>query len=222
MNRRSNAACLTEREVEEFLFNRLSGVTREVIEEHLLVCQRCQDTVEKEEDYLGTIRAAARVCEEADLERAFSGAPRQGLIARLISRFAQAVGWSNRWLWTVALASLALVGTAILWQYRTGGKLQSQEVTLELHRGAFVSAQARAGVPLNLSISVGDLAVGAYSIELVDAAGTLLAKTQSSVSGAKLVWRLENTYPAGTYWIRLRRPEDAAVLVREYGLKLVR
>jgi len=221
MNRRSNAACLTEREVEEFLFNRLSGVTREVIEEHLLVCQKCQDRVEKEEDYLGTFRAAARVCEEAALERSFYGAPKQGFIAGWISRLAQAVGWTKRRLWTVALASLLLMSIAVLWQYGVRGR-EFQDVSLELHRGAFVSAEARAGVPLSLSISVEDLAAGAYTIELVDAAGTALARTQSSVSGPKLVWRLDNSYPAGTYWIRLRRLEDAAVLVREYGLKLVR
>ena len=35
LTRRSAQNCLTDHELEEYLFNRLSGVTREVIEEHL-------------------------------------------------------------------------------------------------------------------------------------------------------------------------------------------
>ena len=222
MNRRSNASCLTEREIEEFLFNRLSGVTREVVEEHLLVCPKCLDKVEREEEYFETVRAAARSSEKETLERAFAGVPERGLIQRWASRFVQPFGGTNRRLWTVAAASLVLMSTAILWQNRLGGRQQFQEVSLELHRGAFVSAEARAGVPLSLSIAADDLAAGNYTIQLVDATGHLLGETRSSTADGKLTWRLAESHPPGTYWIRLRRPENTSLLVREYGLTLVK
>ncbi len=222
MSRRSNASCLTEREIEEFLFNRLSGVTREVVEEHLLVCQQCQDSVEKEESYFETIRAAARVNEQETLERSFSGVPQQGLIQTWVARLANLFDWRNRRLWTVAAASLLLMSTAIVWQRQSGGRQQFQEVSLEVYRGAFVSAEARAEVPLSLSIAVEDLAAGPYSMQLVDSSGGSLASAQANTSGGKLVWRLTKAYPAGTYWVRLSKPDQASIVVREYGLKLVR
>jgi anti-sigma factor RsiW len=71
--RRSARKCLTEKEIEDFLFDRLSGVTREAVEEHLLVCEACQDRISMEEEFVGTFRRAARVIECEELERAFGG-----------------------------------------------------------------------------------------------------------------------------------------------------
>ncbi|WP_321478098.1 zf-HC2 domain-containing protein [uncultured Paludibaculum sp.] len=71
MLRRSVGKCLTEAEIEDFLSNRLSGVTREVIEEHLLVCSKCLDAVEQEEEFANAFRAAAVRLESEDLEKSY-------------------------------------------------------------------------------------------------------------------------------------------------------
>lgn len=73
MLRRSVSKCLTEAEMEDYLANRLSGVTREVIEEHLLVCSKCLDTVEQEEEFAALFRSAAMQIEAEELEKSFSG-----------------------------------------------------------------------------------------------------------------------------------------------------
>ncbi|QOY90076.1 zf-HC2 domain-containing protein [Paludibaculum fermentans] len=73
MLRRSVGKCLTEAEMEDYLANRLSGVTREVIEEHLLVCAKCLDSVEQEEEFAGVFRSAAMQVEAEEMEKSFSG-----------------------------------------------------------------------------------------------------------------------------------------------------
>ncbi len=72
MLRRSVGKCLTEAEMEDYLANRLSGVTREVIEEHLLVCSKCLDCVEQEEEFAGVFRSAAMQLEAEEMEKSFS------------------------------------------------------------------------------------------------------------------------------------------------------
>ncbi|MGC4050717.1 MAG: zf-HC2 domain-containing protein [Paludibaculum sp.] len=73
MLRRSVGKCLTEAEIEDYLANRLSGVTREVIEEHLLVCSNCLDSVEQEEEFAALFRTAAMQMEAEEMERSLSG-----------------------------------------------------------------------------------------------------------------------------------------------------
>lgn len=75
MLRRSVEKCLTEAEIEDYLANRLSGVTREVIEEHLLVCSSCLDCVEQEEEFAEAFRTAALREEAVELERAYGNPP---------------------------------------------------------------------------------------------------------------------------------------------------
>ncbi|MBN9662663.1 MAG: zf-HC2 domain-containing protein [Acidobacteria bacterium] len=73
MLRRSVGKCLTEAEMEDYLANRLSGVTREVIEEHLLVCSKCLDSVEQEEEFAALFRSAAMQMEAEEMEKSFLG-----------------------------------------------------------------------------------------------------------------------------------------------------
>lgn len=220
MNRRSNTSCLTEQEIEEFLFNRLSGVTREVIEEHLLVCQSCLDRVEKEEDYIHAMKGSARVIENEDLERAFAGSPASKRHEDWTTRIARWFGVGRQRTLTVALASIAFISLAVIFQARMGRSDQIQEVSLELHRGAVASAEASAGVRLRLTLQAADLPAGEYRVEVVDAFG----KGQEAASGAirdgKLVFSTGRALDAGTYWVRLRRSSGTADLVREYGLVL--
>lgn len=220
MNRRSNTSCLTDEEIEEFLFNRLSGVTREAVEEHLLVCQTCLDRVEKEEEYVNASKAAARVIESEDLERAYSGLQRQGKADEWKARLARWFGAGRTRSLSFAVASIAVIGVATLFQVRVGQRDRIQEVALELHRGPLVSARASSGVELRLNIQAEDLPPGQYRMELVDASGELLQWSHGTNESGKLLWQLNKSYPAGNYWVRLRQPDSGGKLVREYGLVL--
>lgn len=220
MNRRSNTSCLTEQEIEEFLFNRLSGVTREAVEEHLLVCQTCLDRVEKEEEFVNASKAAARVIESEDLERAYVGRQRSGQAEGWKARLARWFGAARTRSLTVAVASIAVIGLAALFQVRFGQHDRIQEVSLELHRGPLASAQAISGVEFRLNIQANDLPPGEYRMELVDASGELLQWSQGANESGKLLWQLNKSYPAGNYWVRLRQPGSLGKLVREYGLVL--
>lgn len=220
MNRRSNTSCLTEQEIEEFLFNRLSGVTREAVEEHLLVCQSCLDRVEKEEDYFSATRTAARVMEGEDLDRAFAGSARPEQPKGWRARLARWFGAGRSRTLTVALASIAVVGMAVLFQVRVGRHERIQDVSLELHRGALASAEAVAGVDLRLTLQADEFPAGVYRVDIVDASGKLLQTSHAIVQSGKLVWPVNRSFPAGRYWVRLRQPGSSGGLLREYGLVL--
>jgi hypothetical protein len=215
MNRRSNVSCLTDQEIEEFLFNRLSGVTREVIEEHLLACQKCLDRVESEEDYVNQMKSAAGEIERETLERAYAGTPeRAGWPERLR-------GWFNagrRRTWSLALASLLVAGAVSVSQFKSGVPT-TESVLLEVHRGEAGFVQARAGAPLSLTLRVDDLADGLYRLELATTDGALLAIGQGTASHGALGWSLNNGFKAGTYWVRVR-PAQGGALLREFGLRL--
>lgn len=218
MNRRSNASCLTEQEIEEFLFNRLSGVTREVIEEHLLVCQKCLDRVEAEEDYVNQMKLAAREVERETLERAYSGAaPSQGWAGRLAAWF----GMKRPRTWMLAVASLLVAGAVSLFQFR-GYSNGVEEVSLELYRSGALITEAKAKRPLRLTIPVEDLAPGEYRMELVNATGKVEASGSVRASEGKIRWDLKKKLDAGNYWVRVQevRAGGEGELVREFGLRL--
>ncbi len=69
LTRRSSEFCLGGQEVEDYLFNRLSGVTREAVEEHLLICEGCRSRVEEEERFIEAARLAAERLETESLLR---------------------------------------------------------------------------------------------------------------------------------------------------------
>lgn len=215
MNRRSNVSCLTEQEIEEFLFNRLSGVTREVIEEHLLACQKCLDRVGAEEEYVNQMKSAAGEIERDTLERAYAGTPaRAGWLDRL-------GGWwssGRRRTWSLALASLFVAGAVSISQFRAGDQA-AQTVLLEVHRGEAGVVEALAEGPLKLTMRIEDLADGPYHLELVTTEGSVLAREDGRASGGILIWLLADGRQAGNYWVRVRQA-GGGELLREFGLRL--
>lgn len=215
MNRRSNVSCLTDQEIEEFLFNRLSGVTREVIEEHLLACQKCLERVEAEEEYVNQMKTAAGEIERETLERAYAWEPeRASWVDRLRGWFAT----GRRRTWSLALAAMLVAGAFSISQFNLGDQ-GVQTVLLDVRRGEGGLAEARANVPLSLTMRTGDLADGLYRMEVISADGILVASAESAASNGALKWNLETRIRAGDYWVRLR-PAGGGELLREYGLRL--
>jgi hypothetical protein len=217
MHRRSNTSCLTEQEIEGFIFNRLSGVTREVIEEHLLACQSCLSRVEQEEEYVKAVKTAAREMEREDLERAYSGEkPARGLSGWL-ERAARWFGPGKQRIWAVALASVAIAGSGVLFRYHAD-RQAGQDVELVLYRGAHGAVEAKAQVPLRLSLNVEDLPDAGYRLELVAGSGAVAASGEAAPTRGRLLWNVGKGFSPGTYWVRLRG--SGGELVREFGLTL--
>jgi uncharacterized C2H2 Zn-finger protein len=194
-----------EDEFEDYAFGRLSLDDANDFEEHLLRCERCQQTLAQTDDYIRHMKAATAVY-VAERSRIRPYAIR--LLDHGLRR-------------SIAAAAVLLLAflTALLSSRTPSGRAPSgdpQTILLEAYRAGGVSALTRcpAGRPLNLKIDLTEAqpAVG-YRVEVVDATG-------------QRVWfggtpaRLTKGLAPGTYWVRLST--DTGEPLREFGLIAVR
>jgi hypothetical protein len=178
---------------EDYVFERLSETELSEFEEHLLICEKCQTTLVKTEDYIRLMKAATAVYAG---DRKSGGAKDVGL----------------RWN-AAAAAILLLTCLTALMSWRTPVS-DPKVVELAAYRGdggVSAVATAPAGQPLDLRIDLKDVRPAAgYRVEIVDSIG-------------RRVWfggtpaRLTKGLPPGSYWVRLAT--DTGEQVREFGLR---
>jgi hypothetical protein len=210
LNSRSSQRCLSDSEIEDFLFDRLSGVTRESVEEHLLVCHLCLGRVEEEEEYVQTVRAAARRVETEQLEAAFHE-PQDP------PRMPSPRGWPR---WGFVFGTVAVLCTIVWVQYRPAPPLTEAEIALRMERRAPEEAPlAHARQSLRL---VPDLASVPAGTELewsvVNSSGRTVDQGSFQAAPGNPNIKLPRGLAAGNYWVRIRKP--AGDLVREYALRI--
>lgn len=210
LTRRSSEFCLSEQEVEDYLFNRLSGVTREAVEEHLLLCESCRLRVEEEERILDAARTATEKLETESLLREFddhaAGGPPPGRSRRPLY-----------WMATAAAAAIVLIGGSLTYRMLHAGP--ALEVSLHAERGGVERAQEPvAGQKLVLSADLRGLPpLSHLRWSVVDSLGVPVAGGTLEVHGESGRIELARGLPAGMYWVRLLDP-DSGVLLREFGL----
>lgn len=209
LTRRSSEQCLTEQELEDFLFHRLSGVTREAVEEHLLFCQSCQYRAEEEERYLRAARSAAEKLETESLIQQFEEPVQPG-----------ASGRRHRvppWMAAAAVAAVVLIGGSVA--YRLASPADALEVELRAERSGVEKAVAPvAGQRLVLTPDLRGLPqLDRFHWSIVDSLGAPVAGGVLAGDSEKGRIELPKGLPAGMYWVRLLDP-DSGVMLREYGL----
>jgi hypothetical protein len=211
LTRRANTTCLSEVELEDYLHDRLSGTTRESIEEHLLVCHACLDLVIEEESFAGSFRVAARRIETSSLRAAFAGPP-PGRFARLWNWVRRPAGTTFSLVFAGAVATLALVALPALYQ------APAVDVSLVAERGlaSGFSAPASAGRRLRLNLDTTGLPETPLRLELAGPANHIIAgSTAASPTGLR--WDLGRSLDKGTYWVRLYK-SNPDTLLREFVL----
>lgn len=212
LTRRANTTCLSEQELEAFLHARLSGTTRESIEEHLLYCQSCLDRIEAEESFAASFRAAARRIEVENLRAAYSGSP-PGRLARLWNRIRRPSGTSLGIVFASAVAILVLLALPALRQS------PALDVSLVAERGlsAGFSSPAPAGRPLRLNLDTTGLPVTPLRLELAASANRIIARTTVASPAPNLRWDLGRGLGKGNYWVRVYQSKPDTLL-REFAL----
>jgi hypothetical protein len=177
---------------EDYAFDRLSEKKTADFEEHLLVCERCQDKFVQVDEYVRLMKAAtaAYVTEH-------------GLPPRTRER-------GLRWNAAAAAVLLLTCLTALLsWRTPSG---EPKTVALDAYRGGV--SEAPAGQPLDLKIDLKDVRPAAgYRVEIVDSAGRRLWFGGTPA-------RLTQGLAPGVYWVRLST--DTGEALREYGLHAVK
>lgn len=202
---------IDDEELELYSLRRLSESREEAVEEHLLVCNVCQDRLAETDAYVQAVRtAAARLAErESPVWR------------RWLDRLG-ALRWAPRPVWAAAgaVALLLIVWGGMVWLKSAGPELPPVAVTLLAVRGESPGiASAPAGRPLRLEVEVATVGrADRYTLELVNGDGDLIGRwaVQPQADRAALV--VPQGLARGRYWVRFYAGSPAGELLREYGL----
>jgi len=176
---------------------RLAWAELAEFEEHLLVCESCQDRLADEDSFTRGVRQAATALGHA----------------RTVVRFRKLA-----WAFGLAAMGLAVCG-GIEWRSVRRSTDPPAVILLRTTRGSEdpALAAAHAGKPLTLVLDSTDLQpFSAYRLEIVDAAGRPAFQSSEALLADKLQASLPQGLPAGAYFVRLYNP--AGELLREYAL----
>jgi hypothetical protein len=213
---RSPETCLSEQEIEDYIFDRLSETTVEAVEQHFLGCAPCADRLESAEVYATAFRRAARILEEEDKAREAQvgrGLWKPTLAERILAWWDRPCGLTPRFALAGAMAVLAV---AIIVPLSNPGARYAS-VSLHTQRGAENPLTITSENRLRLSMDLTEIRpLPAYHVELVDAAGALVREATLTPGNQALEWKVEHLAP-GQYWVRLADGRSGSLL-REYGL----
>jgi hypothetical protein len=236
-----------EEVLEEYCMGRVKDPALAVLEEHLLVCQECQEMVCDLDEYIKLLKAAARSLENS----APSGNATQLHAAEKTS------STGNIWLSALRapqLPRLAGIGVALGLLLLTSSSIARRPLAIETiqltgYRGGSLQiseAQGHARRPLQLRLDAASsrpnpktnsgsnpqktLIKQRYRFEIVDDQGmprwsgaasfTQSANSEGSANG--LTAELNEGLTAGHYWVRLMdgRGPGGTELLAEYGLTI--
>ncbi len=192
----------TDETLEEYSLAVLADPLLSEFEEHLLICELCQDRLALEDDFRQGMHDAGTV-----LQRRREGSP----------------GWSSlKPAWVFAMAALFLILAGIGWQGLrhavAGRQVSAAVVLLQATRGPEdAAAAARADRPAILVLDLIDLQLSPdYNVEIVDAAGRPVFRTSLIPEKNRLQVPLAKGLSAGTYFVRVYSLRGE--LLREYSL----
>jgi hypothetical protein len=188
--------------LEEYAFGRHLEAFCKTLEEHLLVCHRCQSTLAEIDEFILLMKHATALLAAdprgSPVESVWTGSRRARTGLGL----------------TVASA---ILGALAFWPVRAIPGANPVQLVALRGAGAASIAHARGG-PLDLVIDVVDLpGISRFGLELVDAAGRRHWEGSGTPSVGKLTVRVPKTLGRGTYWVRLSA--DQGELLREFGLR---
>jgi anti-sigma factor RsiW len=189
--------------LERYAMGRLAEPQLGEVEEHLLICQGCQERLDEATAYTAILRqAAANVAAQPQAAEA---------------------GW-RQWLrleWLPmpmpALAgAMAVLAIALVWQpWRTPGVLEWRTVELETMRGGGSEAAGMEGFGLALRLDVSGLVIDGATGQIVSADGQVVAEGTVAMVAGKAEFRHAPGLAAGRYWVRLKKNGET---LREYAL----
>jgi hypothetical protein len=181
----------SEEVLEEYVLHRLPETRSAHIEEHLLICRECQDTVASIDQFVTALKRAVRT---------------SPAVSPVLMRY--------RSMAPIAALAMALM---VIWNNQEQVSVSPVDVSLSSWRAGSPLAPAPAGKRLTFKIEVPDLELHkSYRIEVVDAAGSIEWKAPLMESDGKLIASISRPLVDGVYWVRLY--DANSELLREFGL----
>ncbi len=188
--------------LELYAMGKLTGGELDHVEEHLLLCTRCQEGVEEADAFIAATRKAAQQLPPAS--------PKSAKGRRtLFSIPPPAVGG--------AVAALLLIVATLLWRPALA---TVQTVDLSALRGATVTAEAKSGTPLQLNLVLADASQSpAMTVEIVDSEGVpRWDRRDVPVEGTRLSARIDRSLRPGQYFVRVYPNPLKQTVLSEFSL----
>ncbi len=194
--------------LEKYSLGHLPEAEVERVEEHLLICESCQDELLNVDAY---IRDVKEVCKQFEETPATS---REGFFKRWLTAFPMpAMAMSG------AVAALALLVAIPFIHQSTGTHGSPVAIELAAMRGGSAAgiATAETGRPLELRIDAALISPAQnYRAEIVNPSGSPVWQGTPATKDGRLIVKVSKPLPAGTYWVRLYGSDPDPV--REFGL----
>ena len=209
---------LSEDAIELYSMARLDETLMEAFEEHLLLCEACQNRLEETDQFIHAYRtvAARAETEAAAVSRPDPAPAQSSRWAWLTGAF---TGWRPLYAMGGALAAAALVIALV--PRGPQGALIERSIELQAVRGsapAVLSAPAASRLNLTLDIT-GLPAADPLRVAVArESGGDEWSTTVERPASEKISVKPNSAFGPGLYWIRIYGPDNA--LLREYGLEL--
>ncbi len=191
---------MNDEQIENYSMGRIAEEECERCEEHLLICESCQNRVTEMDEYILAIAAAG-----SELRRQ----PRRPKWTAL---------FSPRWAPMLATAAVAILLALGIRLADRGMAPTAISISLEATRGAGIAARIPAGRPIELGVDLSGLPQQpAYRLSVVDQSGrerwTGTVEAHDT-RGTAAISRLD----PGVYFVRVYGA--SATLLREYGFEV--
>ncbi len=197
-----------ETQLEQYALRKLPEPEVEALEEHLLVCEVCQQNLARTDEYVSAMRSVSARLRAEDEQREESWLPSWLVGAQMA--------------WVMAAAAVLLGAAAFVnWRKAETWTTAPAAVFLEATRGVEspVGAQAPSGVPFRVKLDVRGLpAEGSWEVEIVDANGRQVWRGALSAAGETAEGRVDARLKPGQHFVRLRSAWGE--LQREFSLKV--
>lgn len=184
---------------EEYAFGRLDESHLAPLEEHLLVCMECQETLEGVDTFIATVKSGAAAMQTSQREPFWS-----------------------RWLRPAPRVAIAFGAAVLVAGVAIAATLYSSQTFLSTAPLAVVALQSFRGdnlqtVPaghlLELQVPAADVAAGSnFRLEVVTSSGSKIWNGKAGVT------RVPRGLGRGTYFVRLYGSDGE--LLREYSLRV--
>ena len=202
--------------LERYSMRRLTDEESELLEDHLMFCQWCQDKLESVESFLYVAREASRRVRREDLEFQAS--------SPIWSRFhgfslTNLFGADHPRSWfTLPITAAAMACMALFLMVPRSQEAGYQQVRMESFRGTLAQS-VNSTQPLEIILNLDGLPPSpAYRVEIVNAEGATSASSLAEPQGNSLTVRLKSKLSPGQYWMRLYVP-GVNELLREFSLR---
>ncbi len=205
----SSIAHLSEEQLEQYLLQQVSDSAAAAVEEHLLVCERCQTQLEELELFTKTFRSVAPILAREDALEDRGGV--MDWLRRQLRNPIPALAFG-------AAAALVLFMAPMAWR---SGPVRGPAATIELQAvRAAVAPEAPVGRPLLFRLDLSGLTPAAsYRAELTSGDGDTILTRSVTPTGAAASIEAAEGLPAGRYWLRLYGL-DHAEPIREFGFSV--